>query len=404
MITPFTARDLMQQCYRGDIDGMVGALWTDHAKQSYWFSVEDVRGPKMATSKIPNGYLRGNIYFAVNPLSQVPSESKRGNTDPRYIRSQIAFVCCVNVIYCEFDGKDYVNADEYRCYLPANFRELSKQEQGDAVKAAKETEFYQDVGKYKKRAMRAVQDMVLTPTLIIDSGGGYHTYLFLAHTVYVEDENREDIREVQRGWVRMNGGDHGVSDITRIFRLPGFYNMKSGFGDNKPLVSVVHYDPTLLYEYADIEAAVGDWIQAQGATDEDSGQSCNRAGFDGAQMGDVRRLWNENYNIKDIFTHFKYSLVSEDKKRGIIRMARPGKKEASITIFPAENEHPKRPQIAVHHSTNDDLHQVKTNRNKAGLDAFACYAYLVHGGKFVRAYVEAKKLFGLWVVREDDGI
>jgi len=393
----------MQQCYRGDMRGMVGNLWTDHEQKSYWFPVEDVHGPKCEPSKIPSGYLRGNIYFAVNPLSQIPPESKRGNTDPRYIRSQIAYVCCVNVIFCEFDGKDCVNADEYRRHLPENFRDLSKQEQADAVKAAKETEFYTNVAKYKKRAWQAVQRMVLKPSLIIDSGGGYHTYLFLTSSVYIEDENREDVRQVQRMWVRMNGGDYGVSDLTRILRLPGFYNLKSGFGNDKPLVSVVHYDPTLLYEYADIEATVGDWLQAQGVSDED-GQEQNRAGFDGAQMGDVRRLWNETYNIKDIFTHYKYTLVSEDKKCGIIRMARPGKKEASITIFPAEDKPPRRPQIAVHHSTNDDLHQVKTNRAKAGLDAFACYAYLVHGGKFVRAYVEAKKLFGLWEVREHDGI
>jgi hypothetical protein len=61
----------------------------------------------------------------------------------------------------------------------------------------------------------------LSPSLIVRSGHGLHAYwLTIAGA-----ENHHRIKEVNRKLAKRFGGD-AVTDLARILRLPGFYNMK----------------------------------------------------------------------------------------------------------------------------------------------------------------------------------
>lgn len=390
----FAAKDLIAYCMRG---GTVGHLWNAETFESCWFNVADLGTGKIV---VPPCFRKGNSFFGVFPLVAIPTESKRGDTNPKKIRPQIAYVQCINVVAVDIDGKEMVDATEFRCHLPADYKQMGKTEQADAVKAAKEKEFYSNPAKYKRRALALAESMALPASVIVDSGGGYHVYHFLVETVYLDDGNRNEVKNTIRDWAAMHSGDTAAALLTQILRPPGYYNNKAGFGDNKPQVKIIHYDPTAVYDYAQIEELAGDWAYTNGKRPKEQTPSGCQQGFDGGSMGEVRRLFNERYRIKDMMIKCGYTLCSEDES-GFTRLARPGRKVPSVTILPANGT---MPEIAVPHSGNDGLHQSQTGRSKAGLDAFAVYAHLKHEGKIVAAYVAAKKHLGLWEVREDDGI
>jgi hypothetical protein len=93
----------------------------------------------------------------------------------------------------------------------------------------------------------------LVPTMIIDTGGGYHLYwLFDSPWVFLDELDRQKgekavmyaqqmIREagIKRGWKFDN-----TSDLARLMRVPGTYNRKA---DQMREVRIIHYNPGLLY-------------------------------------------------------------------------------------------------------------------------------------------------------------
>lgn len=70
---------------------------------------------------------------------------------------------------------------------------------------------------------RRIKDAGLPePTLIVDSGHGYHCYWLLSEPIEDLDRGKEIISRL----VRVLGGDRGVKDPPRVMRLPGFLNTK----------------------------------------------------------------------------------------------------------------------------------------------------------------------------------
>src|SRR5688572_9163758 len=128
-----TVQRLLSHLHRG---GEMAHLWTDFGKQSLWFHTNGHSSP--AERRIPAGWMDHNVYFTVNPLSQMPPENASGNTNPRYIASQDEYIAAVNVLFGDFDGKDYVTPEEYASNLPPDFATLNPKEQKEAIKAAKE--------------------------------------------------------------------------------------------------------------------------------------------------------------------------------------------------------------------------------------------------------------------------
>jgi hypothetical protein len=79
------------------------------------------------------------------------------------------------------------------------------------------------------------------PHVLVRSGSGYHGYFLLDAPLAVQD-NLPAIERTLAGIAACYGGDGKVKDVTRILRLPGFYNVKEKYGDSKPLCEVVYID------------------------------------------------------------------------------------------------------------------------------------------------------------------
>lgn len=64
------------------------------------------------------------------------------------------------------------------------------------------------------------------PSLVINSGHGWHLYWRLAAPIPITLANRSHLKAINRGLARTVGGDPACCDLARILRLPGFINHK----------------------------------------------------------------------------------------------------------------------------------------------------------------------------------
>jgi len=188
---------LIQHLWRG---GKWGYFWTlDRAtskKQTYWTPIEKAR-------TAPNG-AKLDTYFGVNPTLN----SKKSNE-----RALLSDVCAVNCLFAEFDGKDYASKDD---------------------------------------ALRYVESLQPEPSIIIDSGGGYHLYWLLRDTFEIHnDQERQYIRDVLARWVEYTKGDV-VKDLARVLRVPGTRNYKPEYGPQSPMVTYVVFDEARQYALSEL--------------------------------------------------------------------------------------------------------------------------------------------------------
>lgn len=392
--------DLLDTMHRlpADVAGHAH-FWTHNGRYgvSEWFDTNDKIARRRAFRALP----AGDCYVSVNPSYRIPPHNKSGNTNPRFIAKQAEYIGAVNVFYAEFDGKDYVRPDEYAQFLPADYATLPEAKQRQMRKTAKECAFYFSPDEYKQRAYDAVLSMPLRPTVIVDSGGGYHTYFELSQTVLLDESNRGDVAMLQAHLVAYCGGDMGAHDISRVLRVPGTYNCKNGWGPNRPKVAIIAWNDDAIYDYGDIEAAVYDWLATQklpaGEIEPVTNAVVSR------EHGTVRSMFNAQTSVVSLMTKRGYGKVHETKNKDgavvMTRLGRPGKEKVpSVTVFPANES---KPEIAVCWSGNDDLHggtvtDAEGNVRQRGHDAYSILAHLYCNGDSKRAWIQAKKFLGLW--------
>lgn len=212
-------------------------------KFTQWF---DTARPKQPVQS----WLDKNLYWGVHPCTRKGVDP---DIKPNKQRSSVAIVAAVNCFFSEFDGKDYVQPDEYAPYLPADFAEMPHDDKADATEKARKAAFVVNPVEYKARAWQHIQQMPLAPSIIVDSGGGYQPYHLLAEPILVDDDNRQHIADVQAAWVQMVGSDPSSKDLARVLRVPGTHNRKPLYGPNFPLVTIVQVDFKRLYTLADFE-------------------------------------------------------------------------------------------------------------------------------------------------------
>ncbi|MBT7072521.1 MAG: hypothetical protein HN975_16710 [Anaerolineae bacterium] len=161
---------LLSHLWRG---GHYGYYWTHPAKQTDWVEANNPGQP-------PNN---GNVYFGVNPTSRSKGPGQR---------AKVSDVVAVNCLFAEFDAKDFEGS--------------------------------------KERSLEHIKNLYPTapdPSIIIDSGGGYHCYWLLDQPYTITNSNhREEIRRTQAAWVGLVGGDQGAKDLARVLRVPGTINHK----------------------------------------------------------------------------------------------------------------------------------------------------------------------------------
>lgn len=399
---PSVTERLLAHLHRG---GRYAHLWTSAGNRSYWFSVRrrPVRGgvgsnqPELARRYVPKRWQHNNVYFAVHPLAQIPPQSASGRRERRFISSQLPYICAINTLFAEFDGKDYVLPLECGPLLPADFRQLPVPARQQALQTAKETLFYRTPQRYKQRALHFIHDLVYPPSVIVDSGGGYHCYWLLDETVPLDETNRADVQTVQHGWVQLVGADRGAADLRRMLRLPGTYNHKRGFGEHPPRVDFVKAEFDLLYRYEALESVVNDWLYEQRRQQRTHHRRRTRAqstavslGASRSEVAELRQRFNQTHAIVTLLTAHGYQ-VSFAQEQGT-RLARPGrnKAESSVTVFPARADGP--PELSIHFSTNDPLYSRDYIDEQSGQarrqahDAFSVYVVLEHAGDWAAAY------------------
>lgn len=144
-----------------------------------------------------------HVWFGVHPCSEVPQASASGKPTRReWVRSQVDYINAVNCLYAEFDAKDF----------------------GDS----------------KEAAFAHINKLPAAPSVIIDSGGGYHVYWLLRETWRISDDNRADAKALQHAWVAAVGGDLGAKNLNRVLRVPGSVNYKPAYAPEHPEVRIVH--------------------------------------------------------------------------------------------------------------------------------------------------------------------
>lgn len=96
----------------------------------------------------------------------------------------------------------------------------------------------------KAAALFALGRADLSPSILVDSGNGWHAYWILSERVPFADAS-----SVMRGLAKAIGGD-SVHDASRVLRLPGTHNHKT----NPPHpVRLLHFEPTRRYRFSDFD-------------------------------------------------------------------------------------------------------------------------------------------------------
>ena len=181
---------LFRHLWRG---GNYSFYWTMPGRRSWWFEVGRI--PRVLRD------IRKNVYFGVHPVTAIPETNARGGpSDIHYVRSQNAYIAAINCLYAEFDGD-------------------------------------------KGAALMAAYTVTPPPTVIIDSGGGYHLYwLFDKPLILADDETRDYARKLQWRWVKhISGADQGAKDLSRVLRVPGSRNYKEKYAPDYPRVEFVRW-------------------------------------------------------------------------------------------------------------------------------------------------------------------
>jgi putative DNA primase/helicase len=146
-----------------------------------------------------------HVYFGVHPTG-----TKRGKNQ----RARTADVTSAGCLFGEFDAKDF--------------------------------------GNDKQACLKHIEGLPLPPSVIIDSGGGYHCFWLLDQPFVIRnEEDRKRIDRVQKAWVAFVHSDDGAKDLARILRVPGTMNNK--YTPARP-VTFISTEFDTLYDLDDLEA------------------------------------------------------------------------------------------------------------------------------------------------------
>lgn len=161
--------------------GYQGYFWRKADKHTTWVKLG-------RAYEIPQD--ENDLYWGVNSTYEVPDTNANGEPrSPSAVRAQIPYIAAINCFYAEFDAKDFCNNKEF-CREYIN------------------------------------NSLFAPPSLIIDSGGGYHTYHFFTSPVKINDQNRSEMDTLQKKFVLMTKSDEGAKDMCRVLRVPGTFNAK----------------------------------------------------------------------------------------------------------------------------------------------------------------------------------
>jgi hypothetical protein len=250
--------------------------------------------------------------------------------------------------------------------------------------AAKAAKFATDPAHYIKLAKAHVEQLQPRPSVIVQTGGGWHCYWLLRETFHITDESkREFARRTQADWVRFVGGDAGAKDLARVLRLPGHKNYKKRYAPNYPVVSFTKFDLDLQYSLLDLASAIPPAQQQQQSHRRTTNGGTLATPATDADKHGLIDWFNATTPITDILAIYGYTGSGD-------RLSRPGQTESNgVHIFPGNRSY--------HHSSNDPM----WNDDSHSRSPFDVFCVFEHDGN-VKAALGAYsgKFFGdlrLWV-------
>lgn len=149
-----------------------GFYWTLPSKKTHWFESGQ-------PADIPQD---DHVYFGVHPSNKNGGQNQRSKADT---------IRAINCLYADFDAKD------------------------------------KDKDKDKAELLVDIAMLSAPPSILVDSGGGFHAYWLLESTYPLNTTGqRERADKIQKQWVSYVGADDGAKDLARVLRVPGTLNRK----------------------------------------------------------------------------------------------------------------------------------------------------------------------------------
>lgn len=199
-------------------------LWTKQ-RGIFSFNISDeTQRSAMAIKAIELSENGVDVWHSINPVCVQPTDGKRG--DETVVSYQIACVVDIDISSNAHKSDNLATSfEEAKSFLP------------------------------------------FTPSIIIHSGYGLHTYYIFDTPIAITDQNREQLKrrnnlllDIIR--LRANGKKiDGVGDLPRIMRTPGTFNYKLS-KDNPPLCHIVE-DSGLRFSPAEIDEKLSAMILAE---------------------------------------------------------------------------------------------------------------------------------------------
>jgi hypothetical protein len=102
----------------------------------------------------------------------------------------------------------------------------------------------------KEGALKRVQEFPVQPSILIDSGHGYHCYWLLEKPLQdITEDKRLEVREILSGLIAGMKADRARTDLSSCLRLPGTMNIKP---DEEPVrCSLVYCRPEMTFSLSD---------------------------------------------------------------------------------------------------------------------------------------------------------
>jgi hypothetical protein len=352
------AQRLIEHLHRG---GIKAYYWTLPDKHTYWHPVGQ-------NGRVPTA---PNVYFGVHPTSAARDITERARNED---------VSAANCLFGEFDAKDrkFLNATEQREHdrIEAEHKAAMQVHKvayrawvdagrvGNAPKAPSKEDLIFDLDAAKARALAHIRTLPLAPSVVVDSGGGFHCYWLLGETFIITTEaDRRHLAELQARWVHAVGGDQGAKDLARVLRVPGTFNSKPAYNPPK-LVTCIEAAFTL-YTLAELEALapVAPTRPTAAITPKKTTAAPIKAGqLSAAQIGMIAGEFNKKHDVADILAENGYDVAST-ARNGCIDVARPGKTLKDGASGNIKNG------VYVNHSSND-AHLRVIEKGQHGYTAF----------------------------------
>lgn len=99
--------------------------------------------------------------------------------------------------------------------------------------------FWLDMDTPPKNIMQKLDNLQIKPNFVISSGGGLHAYWRFNQAFTITDDNRaivlKTIKDFAQAYKTGLGADTACTDLPRVMRIPGTFNLKPKYGKPRPV-------------------------------------------------------------------------------------------------------------------------------------------------------------------------